>query len=189
MDFILTIDRALFRIINQSLSNPLFDQIMPLFDQTKYFIPLLLFPWLLTVFYDKKNRWRLAVLIPLVIILADQSGLLLKKTILRPRPFVDIDPELINHLVRPKGQHFSFPSNHAANTAGLATIFSSVYARYKTIFWSLAVLVMLSRIYIGVHYPGDVLAGCLLGTLSAIILIKGWNTIIFITDKNNSHKI
>ncbi len=148
---------------------------MPLFDQTKYFIPLLLLPWLLTVFYDKKNRWKLAALIPLVIILADQSGLMLKKTLLRPRPFVDIDPEFINHLVHPKGQYYSFPSNHAANTAALATIFSSVYSRYKSIFWGLALLVMVSRIYIGVHYPGDVMAGFLLGTVSALMLLKGWD--------------
>jgi len=175
MDIFLTIDQACFQLINNILSNPLFDFIMPLFDETKYFIPLMLLPWLYAVFYDKKNRWKLAILIPLVIILVDQSGLLLKKTILRPRPWAGLDPELVNHLVSKKGRNYSFPSNHAANMAGLAMVFSSIYYRYGKLFWTVAGIVMFSRVYIGVHYPSDILAGCILGILYGIFLIKGWH--------------
>ena len=89
MDFFLSIDQACFLFINNNLSNPVFDFIMPLFDETKYFIPLMLIPWLIAIIYDKKNRWQLAILIPLVIILVDQSGLLLKKPSSDPDPGQD----------------------------------------------------------------------------------------------------
>ena len=175
MDFFLSIDRACFLFINNNLSNPVFDFIMPLFDETKYFIPLMLIPWLFAIIYDKKNRWQLAILIPLVIILVDQSGLFIKKTILRPRPWAGLDPELVNHLVGEKGRNYSFPSNHAANMAGLATVFSSIYYRYRTIFWVTAGIVMFSRVYIGVHYPSDVISGCILGCVYGLLVLKGWN--------------
>ena len=64
----------------------------------------------------------LIILIPIGIILVDQTGLLIKKTVLRPRPFMAMNPEDINHLVKPSGLHKSFPSNHAANNALLAMV-------------------------------------------------------------------
>ena len=147
---------------------------MPLFDETKYFIPLMLIPWLFAIIYDKKNRWKLAVLIPLVIILVDQSGLFLKKTILRPRPWAGMDPDLVIHLITQKGRNYSFPSNHAANMSGLAVVFSAIYFQYKYIFWSIAGIVIFSRVYIGVHYPSDVIAGWFIGIVYGLLLVKSW---------------
>jgi undecaprenyl-diphosphatase len=74
-----------------------------------------------------------------------------------------------------KGRNYSFPSNHAANMAGLATVFSSIYYRYRTIFWVTAGIVMFSRVYIGVHYPSDVITGCILGCVYGLLVLKGWN--------------
>ena len=173
-DILLSFDRACFLFINKTLSNPLFDFVMPLFDDTKYFIPIMLLPFLFAVMIDKKNRWKLALLIPLVIILVDQSGLLIKKAVLRPRPWAGMAPDLVNHLVDPKGRNYSFPSNHAANMSGLAMVFSSIYRQYKYHFWTIAGMVMFSRIYIGVHYPSDVIAGWLIGTLYGVLLIISW---------------
>ena len=147
---------------------------MPLFDDTKYFIPIMLLPFISAIIYDKKNRWKLAVLIPLVIILVDQSGLLLKKTILRPRPWDGMDPDLVIHLISQKGKNYSFPSNHAANMSGLAVVFSAIYFQYKHLFWGIAGIVIFSRVYIGVHYPSDVIAGWLIGTVYGLLLIKSW---------------
>jgi undecaprenyl-diphosphatase len=175
LDIFLKIDQVCFQFVNNILSNPLFDFIMPLFDETKYFIPLMLLPWLIAVIYDKKNRWQLAILIPLVIILVDQSGLFIKKSVLRSRPWAGLDPNLVNHLIGEKGRNYSFPSNHAANMAGLAMVFSSIYHRYGKLFWTIAGIVMFSRVYIGVHYPSDVFAGCILGIFYGLLLVKGWN--------------
>ena len=178
LDFILIIDKFIFTFINKALSNPLFDMIMPLIDHEKIFIPLMLTPFILTLIFDSRNRLKLALLIPLAIIFVDQSGLYLKKMMLRPRPWAEIDFEIINHLVGKKGENYSFPSNHAANMAGLAVVFSSIYTHYKKIFWTLTGVVMFSRVYIGVHYPSDVIAGCILGSVYGLILVKTWNFII-----------
>ena len=175
METLREIDTAFFHLINRTLSNPVFDTIMPLFHHEKYILPLILTSWILTVFYDRHNRWKLAFIIPLVIILVDQSGLWIKKTVLRPRPFQTIDPTIIHHLVGPSGINLSFPSNHAANTAALATVFSSVYHHLRFIFWGLTIIVMFSRVYIGVHYPLDIISGCMLGSFYGLFLVKGWD--------------
>ena len=174
LDILLSIDRTCFIFINNSLSNPLFDFIMPLFDDTKYFIPIMLIPFIYAIVYDKNNRWKLVVLIPLVIILVDQSGLFIKKTILRPRPWAGMTPDLVNLLIAQKGKNYSFPSNHAANMSGLAMVFSAIYRKYKNLFWTIAGIVIFSRVYIGVHYPSDVIAGCFIGTLYGLLLVKSW---------------
>jgi undecaprenyl-diphosphatase len=111
----------------------------------------------------------------LVIILVDQSGLFIKKAVLRPRPWAGLNPDLVNHLVAQSGREFSFPSNHAANMSGLAMVFSSIYSRYKYLFWMIAGIVMFSRVYIGVHYPLDVISGCLMGSLFGFLVIKCWD--------------
>ena len=174
MEILLKIDTVCFHFINQSLSNPVFDFIMPLFHYTKYSVPFILILWLLAVFYDKPNRWKLA-LIPLIIILVDQSGLWIKKIVLRPRPFVTMTPEIIHHLVPPSGSYLSFPSNHAANNATLAIVFSAIYYHLRYIFWVLAIAIMFSRVYIGVHYPLDVISGFILGSVYGLLFVKGWD--------------
>ena len=107
------------------------------------------------------------------LIVRDESGLFIKKTVLRPRPWAGLDL-LVNHLVGEKGRNYSFPSNHAANMTGLAMVFSSIYYRYGKLFWTVAGIVMFSRVYIGVHYPSDVMAGCILGCVYGLLLVKGW---------------
>ena len=86
-----------------------------------------------------------------------------------------INPEIINHLVKPSGINLSFPSNHAANNAVLAVIFSSIYDNLKHVFWGMAIIIMFSRVYIGVHYPLDVIFGCILGIFYGLLLVKGWD--------------
>ena len=134
METLLKIDDACFHFVNHTLSNPAFDFIMPLFHKEEYFVTLALFLWILAVLYDKPNRLKLA-LIPLVIILVDQSGFWIKNIVLRPRPFIVMPPEIIHHLVPPSGANLSFPSNHAANNAALAIVFSTVYHHFRYVFW------------------------------------------------------
>ena len=174
MEFILNIDTTIFHFINRGLSNPIFDFIMPLFHYEKYFIPLLIISWMLAIFYDKPNRWKLICIIPITILFVDQTGLFIKNYVLRPRPWAILDSTIIHHLVNPSGANQSFPSNHAANSAAIATIFSLIYYNTRIILWALAIAVMFSRIYIGVHYPIDVISGCIIGIFYGLLFVKGW---------------
>jgi undecaprenyl-diphosphatase len=85
----------------------------------------------------------------------------------RRRPFVDVVRALV---VGKKPGSWSFPSGHTASSFAASWVLSSVWPRQAPLFYTLATLVGLSRIYAGAHYPGDVLSGALYGSFLAEIL-------------------
>ena len=172
-DILLEFDQSILLLINQTLANPLFDYIMPKFDNPKNWIPLFLFIWIYASIKDKKNRMKLLILLPITILFCDQIGGFIKDFHLRDRPWVSLG-NIINHLGGVGGKHLSFPSNHALNISGVSFLFSNIYPHYKKYFWSMALIIMYSRIYIGVHYPLDVFSGCIFGILISLIIIKLW---------------
>jgi len=78
---------------------------------------------------------------------------------------------------RPEGmsprQNSSFPSGHAAGAAAVAVLVSKRHGRIGFIAWGVALLIMLSRIYLGRHFPSDVLTGALLGSISSWLVLRG----------------
>ena len=177
IQLLLDLDTKLLLFVNQTLANPLFDYIMPKFDDPKNWIPFILLIWIYICIKDQKNRKKLLILLPLTILFCDQIGNFIKDFHLRDRPWYGLGLEVVNHLGKSTGKHLSFPSNHALNISGLSFLFSSTYPLYKNYFWFTAFVIMYSRIYIGVHYPLDVFFGCLLGIVIGFLITTLWRKI------------
>jgi undecaprenyl-diphosphatase len=111
------------------------------------------------------RRWGLLGLTIIAVALADWSAMGLKALFDRPRPplrYAEPEP-----LVRTPHDG-SFPSGHAATSFAAATIMSFAFPRLAPFLFVLAALVAWSRVYVGVHYPLDIIGGALLGILVAL---------------------
>ena len=150
---------------------------MPIFDDPKYWLLPLIFVWLYASISDKQNRKKLLILVPLVILLSDQIGSQIKNLELRDRPWFYYGKDVVNHLGGNGGKHKSFPSNHSANLIGLSVIFSYIYNNKKKYFLIIAGLIGFSRVYIGVHFPIDVISGAIIGISMGLLLIFSWTKI------------
>lgn len=129
----------------------------------------------------RKKAWILLAAVVISVVLSDQSCNLIKHTVQRPRP--SHETELVDqvHLVaKPdgtlyKGGPYGFPSSHAANAMALALIVVAFLTREKKWLTALVfcwvLLVSYSRIYLGVHYPSDIVVGWCVGALWSGFLI------------------
>lgn len=169
MNWIIQLDHILFRFINQTCSNPLLDTVMPvLTDLNKYWQSYALFGLLLLFWLYSKKRMAVLCLLQLVIALSLSDAIayrIIKPSVQRERPeFVlkDVQLRTTSH------SGFSFPSNHAANNFAAATILSFDLIPLTPVFFALASIIAISRVYVGVHFPFDVLGGAILGILCAL---------------------
>jgi len=114
---------------------------------------------------DKRRSGWLLLWSVLLVLLVDAVATSLKGEFLRLRPQQTLS-EMDMLIARPASS--SFPSNHAANSFALATLLTFYYPKMAGVFFAAAAVVGFSRIYIGDHYPLDVLAGALLGAAFAV---------------------
>jgi undecaprenyl-diphosphatase len=163
-------DRALLLKINSMHSDAL-DVAMKLFSDIYIFSPLVL---LLLYFYHKRyqvrNTLALVVCCGISIACTDLSSNAVKHWVKRYRPTHNLEIKDKIHLVdNYSGGKYGFFSGHAANTIGVTTFLflaaSWIYRRWRMLFFLVPFLVIYSRMYMGVHYPSDVLIGAADGLL------------------------
>jgi undecaprenyl-diphosphatase len=167
IDRLIEYDKELLRFLNGHHA-PWLDPIMLVLTETITWIPLYVFLIYLVFKEFKKQSWIILIGIALTILLADQiTASIMKPYFARLRPSREPTLEGLIHIVQGyKGGQFGFASSHAANTFGLATFFFLVFGHVKRwIIWLFvwAAVMTYTRIYLGVHYPGDVLVGAAIG--------------------------
>lgn len=169
------IDSQLFLFLN-GLHTEWLDTVMVAITEMWLWIPLyILLLYMVFKQYGKRGWWILLAVAVLILCSDQLSAHVCKPLFHRLRPCFNPDLESLVHL--PKGLpggRYGFVSSHAANTFAVATFLTAVLRKsYRSIGWWLfawALVSSYSRIYIGVHYPGDILAGAVLGVLIGLII-------------------
>lgn len=168
-DTLIQWDHSLFETINSDWANPFFDRLMPFMRQSKNWIPLYVLTLLFLLYkYGWKSLWWV-LFFGLTVALTDSTGTyLFKHNIERLRPCRD--PEFASHvrlLLKQCAGGYGFISNHAANHFGMAAFFfitfKPVCGRWVWLAMAWAITIAFAQVYVGVHFPLDVLAGALLG--------------------------
>ncbi len=161
------LDIKLFYLANHSCSNPVFDLLMPvitILGDGKFILALAI----LLILITRKPRKLAGVLLLAGLGVSRFVVHFLKDFFARPRPFVTL--ENVSLLVTGLDKGHSFPSGHAV-VAFMAAVILASYFSSGYIFFLIAIAVCFSRVYIGVHYVSDVIAGAILGSLIGYALV------------------
>ena len=161
------IDFTILDYIRQHLTNPFADKFMTIIthlgDYGLLWIVLCII--LMIIPRTRKSGYALAIAMIAGLVICN---LLIKNIIARPRPFVINElPIIIN---APMG--YSFPSGHSSNSFIAATVIAMRYQKFAIPVYILAGLIAISRVYLYVHYPSDVIAGATIGSAIAYAVVK-----------------
>jgi len=169
--FLLQADRSVFLFFNKTLSNGFFDKIFPVITEPRNWLIVILIALIFFVIKEKKRAIGVLVVVVIAVALSDLIAYrIIKPLVGRYRP---CHPEFFvdggNFLIGMKTS-FSFPSNHAMNMFTAATVFSCFYNKYAGYFFGFAVLIGFSRIYVGVHFPLDIIGGVVFGMIVGTVV-------------------
>ena len=171
MDFLYSIDLAIFYFFNHTLSAAFLDKFFSIITNVNnWYIAYVI---LLGISFSKGGiKGKIAVLgVLLLIVVTDQTGYrLLKELFERPRPCNSLSDVLI-----PLGctGSYSFPSNHALNNFAAAMFFYKLFPKLKWALFAGATIVAISRVYLGLHYPSDILGGAIIGLAFGYLFASG----------------
>lgn len=166
LDFLRKVDNIILNWINVRLRNKTFDKIMPIITS----IGNLGIVWIIisVLLLLRKNNYKVLgqmIIISLIITTIIGEGII-KNIVKRKRPFYGDDDKKIL-ITRPIT--YSFPSGHTASSFAVATVFIKTDNAASLGIVLLANLIAFSRVYLGVHYPSDVIGGGIIGTICGFI--------------------
>ena len=177
----------LFNYINHNLQNPFFDFIMPLITHLGGFEILLaacVLVFVLSIIYKNDNVKKISLLCLVSLLVAGGIAILLKHAIVEPRPYISLSNV---HMLIVEDDPNAFPSGHTTSTFAVMSI---LIFKLRNKLWTVVllfwcILIGFSRIYVGVHYPFDVLAGAIIGIVTAYLVYRYedkifnlWNRVI-----------
>ncbi len=165
---LLALDLNIWYYLNVEWTSDFLDAVIPYFRNQFFWAPLYLFLAVFLPFHYGRKGWAWSGGFLISFGLADFiSASLIKPYIGRLRPCNTPELQDLVHLIVNCGSGLSFPSSHATNHFALATFVAVTlgkpyrWVRWATLFWAL--LVSYAQVYVGVHFPGDVIAGGILG--------------------------
>lgn len=179
MNWLNALDHSFFQLINTGLSNPVSDWLCPLLREKLFWAPFYLFVASFSVVNFGRKGWLVVLGVVVAAGLADMtSNRLVKKNVQRLRPCNEPEFREAVRLRVECGSGYSFTSNHAANHFAMAVflvgVFGRLSRRVRPALLAWAGAVAFSQVYVGVHFPADVLAGGLLGAA-----IGWWTAVTF----------
>lgn len=170
-EVILSVDLALLKFFNNTIATPALDYFFTFvcnFDIWRW--PVVLIAIVLLWRGGPRGRWMVVLAVLATLIIDPTIYRIIKPLVGRIRPCHD--PSLIwVRVVDGCGGRFSFPSSHAANMFGLGVVIGGFYKTARYYLYPMAALVAIGRVYQGVHYPSDVIAGAVYGAIIGLGLV------------------
>jgi membrane-associated phospholipid phosphatase len=173
IDFLLQLDYFIFQLINQVFTNSFFDWVMPLLRNKYFWVPVYVFFF---AFFVVNFKWKGIAIIAftlLTLVLSDQiSASVIKPLVNRTRPCGDQHFKETTRILVQCGSGKSFPSSHATNH--FAFSFFLIMMFHRSIKWILpfaliwAFSVSYAQVYVGVHFPLDIIGGAILGIIIGV---------------------
>ncbi len=176
LDFLKNTDQNLFLYLN-GMHNGFCDIVMPYLTSFWFWVPLFIW-WLYEIYKRYKKKILIIVIFTVALIFAsDQGSGLIKKSVKRYRPTYNTEiTEKIHTVDNYRGGRYGFVSSHAANAFAIAVFVFLLMRPTKKYFaislFLYAFITCYTRIYLGVHYPLDIIGGALVGTVLAFIFSK-----------------
>ncbi|MCE8423189.1 MAG: phosphatase PAP2 family protein [Candidatus Methanoperedens sp.] len=167
LEYFESLDKTIFLDINHNMANPLFDFVFPPLRYLTYIF------WLsLIIYFLTRNEKKLALLMTVGIIGGMVFTYPLKLLIDRTRPYDQIES---TRLLTPSETDPSFPSGHTELSFLASTVVSRFHPGYSKYLYAFSFIVALSRIYVGVHFPADTIAGLIVGVIiGKLVIMLAW---------------
>jgi undecaprenyl-diphosphatase len=166
LQFIQSIDNNILLFIQENLRSGFLNAVMLFFSGLGTAGLVWIAAGIAMIITKKYRRTGILLLVCLAVTWV-LNDLVIKNLVQRPRPYVSL-PGL--EVLVPLRSDFSFPSGHSSTSFACAFVITRMNGRRWALAYIVAAMIALSRLFVGVHYPSDVLAGALFGTLSAAAL-------------------